>query len=128
MSDARPAPRVSKLRISERQIGDVAVVELAGELTLDDGDLVFGRAIDALIERGRFKIVVDLSEVTYIDSAGVGMMVAEQKAVQRHGGTIKLAGVTARSHHLFAMLKLKIVFEIFEDAETAARSGTWDIR
>jgi anti-sigma B factor antagonist len=127
MSDPQPASRVSKLRVSERQIGDVAVVLLAGELTLDDGDLVLGRAIDALIAAGRFKIVIDLSEVTYIDSAGVGMMVAEQKAVQRHGGSIKLAGVTARSHHLFAMLKLKIVFEIFDNAESAARSGTWDI-
>ena len=118
----------SKLQISEHALGEVVVLKLRGEMLLDDGDLAFGRSIDELIKRGHARIVVDLSGVTYIDSAGVGMMVAEQKAVQRHGGTIKLAGMTARSHHLFAMLKLKIVFEIFDNAEEAARSQTWGAR
>jgi anti-sigma B factor antagonist len=116
----------SKLAIVEDALDDVIVLKLRGEMLLDDGDLLFGKHVDDVIKRGHSKIVVDLSEVTYIDSAGVGMMVHEQKAAQRQGGTIKLAGVTARSHHLFAMLKLKIVFEIFDDVAAAVHSGTWE--
>ena len=67
----------SKLSIDERQVGDVVVVSLKGEITLDDGDLKFGRWIDALLKKGQRKILVDLAGVTYIDSAGVGMMVFE---------------------------------------------------
>lgn len=115
----------SKLQITEQQVGDVVVLKLRGEMLLDDGDLKFGRWVDDVIKRGHNRVVVDLSEVTYIDSAGVGMMVHEHKALQRNGGAIKLAGVTARSHHLFAMLKLKIVFEIFDNVDAAVRSGTW---
>jgi anti-sigma B factor antagonist len=118
----------SKLQITERQTGDVVIVGLAGELTLDDGDIVFGKYVDTLIERGQIKIVLDLTELTYIDSAGVGMMVTELKSVRRHDGIIKLAGLTAKSHHLFAMLKLKIVFEIFESVDAAVASFKWGIR
>ena len=112
----------SKLQIAEHQHGDVAVVALSGELTLDDGDLAFGRYVDQMIAAERCRIVVDLSEVRYIDSAGVGMLVAESKRATEHGGAMRLARLTARSHHLFAMLKLKFAFEIYDDVESAVRS------
>ena len=112
----------SKLQIAENQHGDVAVVALSGELTLDDGDLVFGRYVDQMIAAERCRIVVDLSEVRYIDSAGVGMLVAESKRATEAGGSMRLARLTARSHHLFALLKLKFVFEIYDDVESAVRS------
>ena len=75
----------SKLTITEHQQGDVTVLTLAGELTLDDGDLAFGRYVDQMIAVGRRQIVVDLSSVSYIDSAGVGMLVAESKRVTEKG-------------------------------------------
>ncbi|HVG83906.1 MAG TPA: STAS domain-containing protein [Vicinamibacterales bacterium] len=115
----------SKLQIAEHQQGDVAVITLAGELTLDDGDLAFGRYVDQMIADGRSRIVVDLSSVSHIDSAGVGMLVAESKRVTKHGGAMRLARLTARSHHLFGMLKLKFVFEIYDDVESAVRSFAW---
>lgn len=118
----------SKLQIVERLEGDVTVLVLTGEITLDDGDLAYGRYIDGLIRQGRLKIVVNLTGVSYIDSAGVGMMVAESKMVREKGGVIKLAQLTARSHHLLAMLKLKVVFEIFEDEAAALQSFTWGPR
>ena len=114
--------RVSKLTISERQDGEITIVSLAGEITLDDGDIAFGRHIDGLIAQGRVKIVVNLADVTYIDSAGVGMLVAESKRLTEHDGAMRLARLTARSHHLFAMLKLKFVFEIYDDVDSAVRS------
>jgi anti-sigma B factor antagonist len=118
----------SKLQIVERQEGDVTVLVLTGEITMDDGDLAFGRYVDGLIREGRVKIVVNLTGVTYIDSAGVGMMVAESKMVRAKGGVMKLAELTARSHHLLAMLKLKVVFEIFDDEAAALHSFSWGLR
>jgi anti-sigma B factor antagonist len=120
--------RVSKLRIAERPVDDVVVLELGGEMTVDDGDIAFGKYVDGLIKAGRVKVVVDLSEVSYIDSAGVGMMVAEMKAIRQRGGLMKLANLTARSHHLLAMLKLKIVFEVFDDVAAAVKSFAWGPR
>ena len=117
--------RSSKLQIAEQQQGDVSVLILAGELTLDDGDIAFGRYVDQLIESGRRQFVIDLSDVTYIDSAGVGMLVAESKRVTQSGGSMRLARLTARSHHLLAMLKLKFVFEVYDDVDAAVRSFGW---
>jgi anti-sigma B factor antagonist len=112
----------SKLQIAEGRQGDVAVLTLSGQLTLDDGDLAFGRYVDGMIASGTRRIVVDLAGVSYIDSAGVGMMVAESQRVSQQGGAMRLARLTARSHHLLAMLKLKFVFEIYDDVESAVRS------
>ena len=120
--------RTSKLQIAERQTDDITILTLSGEITLDDGDLKFGRYVDDLVKQGRIKIIVNLSDVSYIDSAGVGMMVAESKLVKQRGGVMKLAHLTARSHHLLAMLKLKVVFEIFDDEESALRSFAWGLR
>jgi anti-sigma B factor antagonist len=121
-------PDRSKLTIEERQDGDITVLTLKGEITLDDGDLAFGRYVDRLIAAGRIKLVVNLSDITYIDSSGVGMMVAEQKLVQKRSGVMKLASLTARSHHLLAMLKLRTVFEVFDDEAAAIHSFTWGPR
>ena len=115
----------SKLQITERHDGGVSVVTLSGELTLDDGDLAFGRYMDQMIAAGRRQFVVDLAEVTYIDSAGVGSLVSESKRLTEQGGAMRLARLTARSHHLFAMLKLKFVFEIYDEVEAAVRSFGW---
>ena len=119
---------VAKLQIVERQADDITILILTGEITVDEGDLAFGRRVDDLIRKGQVKIVVNLAGVTYIDSAGVGMMVAELKMVHQKGGAMKLAHLTSRSHHLLGMLKLKLVFEIFEDEASAVRSFAWGPR
>jgi anti-sigma B factor antagonist len=118
----------SKLTIGERQDGEVTILELGGEITVDDGDIAFGRYVDGLIKSGRVKIVVNLAGVTYIDSAGVGMMVAELKMVRQAGGVMKLSNLSARSYHLLAMMKLKMVFDIFDTEEAAVRSFQWGMR
>ena len=120
--------RPSKLTIDERTEGEITVLTLRGEITVDDGDIAFGRYVDGLILAGRVKIVVNLAEVTYIDSAGVGMMVAELKMVKQAGGVMKLSNLTARSYHLLAMMKLKMVFDIFDDEAAAVASFRWGMR
>jgi anti-sigma B factor antagonist len=112
----------SALSIVERQLDDVTVLALTGQILIDDGDLAFGRKIRDLIERGHVEIVVDLGGVTYIDSSGVGMLVGKLKAVREKGGDIRLLHVTTRGQRLFGMLKILTVFEVFEDEAQAVRS------
>jgi anti-sigma B factor antagonist len=113
---------VSKLQIEERHVDDVTVLVLSGEMLLDDGDLAFRRQVDALIKSGRLKILVDLAGVTHIDSSGVGMMVAQLKAVQQCGGDIRLLRLNSRGQRLFGLLKLRSSFETFDDEGLAVRS------
>ena len=113
---------VSKLRIDEDQVGDITILRLHGEIVSDDGDLLFGKRVDDLIKRGLLKVIVNLSDVTYIDSAGVGMMVFEFKAAHNSGGALKLLNLTGHSNRLLSTVKLKSVFEVFEDEAMAIRS------
>ncbi len=117
--------QMSRLRIDEQQVGDVTVLTLCGEMRGDDGDLAFGRRMDELIKQGRVQIVVNLAEVTNIDSSGLGMIVAKLKMAQQRGGAMKLSNLTARSHHQLDMLRIKAMFDIFEDEASAVRSFAW---
>jgi anti-anti-sigma factor len=115
----------SKLDIQERDVDDITIMTLAGQITLDDGDLLFRRHVHDLLDRGRTKILVDLAEVTIIDSSGVGMMAAKLKTVREKGGDLKLARLTNRNLHLLGLLKLRTVFDVHEDEASALKSVTW---
>jgi anti-sigma B factor antagonist len=121
-------PGESRLRIAEHQAGDVTTLVLSGEMLLDDGDLVFRRKVHELLDAGRVKLVVDLAGITYIDSAGIGMLVAKVKTVREKKGDIKLARLTSRTQTLLAMLKLIMVFETFDDEASAVRRFGWASR
>ena len=112
----------SKLTIDERQAGDVTILVLTGQMLLDDGDLAFGRRIRDLLDRGFVKIVLDLGGVSYIDSSGVGMIVAKLKTLKERGGDMRLLHLNRRGESLFGMLKLLVVFETFQDEAAAVRS------
>jgi anti-sigma B factor antagonist len=114
--------QISRLRIDEQQVGDITVLTLCGEMRGDDGDFAFGRRVDELIQQGRVQLVVNLAEVTNIDSSGVGALVAKLKMVQQKGGAMKLASLSARSYHHLDRLKIRGIFEIFEDEASAVRS------
>ena len=112
----------SKMTIEERHAGDVTVLVLTGQMLLDDGDLAFRRRIHELIDRGRAKIVLDLGGVTYVDSSGVGMLVAKLKTLKENGGDMKLLHLNRRAESLLGMLKLLVVFETFQEEAAAVRS------
>jgi anti-sigma B factor antagonist len=112
----------SKLAIEERQTGDITVLVLKGQMVLDDGDLAFGRRIRDLVDRGAVKVVLDLGGVTYIDSSGVGMLVAKLKTLKERGGDMRLLNLNRRAESLLGMLKLLVVFETFQDETAAVRS------
>jgi anti-sigma B factor antagonist len=112
----------SKLHIDQRQVADVTLLILSGEMHLDDGDLAFRRKIHELIAEQRVKIVIDLGGVTSIDSSGVGMMAAKLKTVRESGGDLRLLHLNARGHRLFTLAKLRTAFESFDDEAAALRS------
>ena len=112
----------SRLKIMESRAGDVTVLHMTGRLELEEGDLVFRDHVNRLIAEGRVNLVLDLKEVTRIDSAGIGMLVSKYLSAQNRGGTIKLLQLTRRSDHLMDITRLTTVFEIFEDEDEAVRS------
>ena len=117
----------SRLKIEEREAGDVTVLDLSGQLVLDDGDLVFRKRIHELIDRGRFKVVVDLDRVDYIDSAGIGMIVGKLKTVRERGGDMKLVRLNVRGLRVFGITKLLLVFETFDNEDDAVKSFAFDV-
>jgi anti-sigma B factor antagonist len=115
----------SRLTIDAQDAGDVTVLTLSGQITLDDGDLLFRRCMHDLLGQGRQRFVVDLGDVTYIDSAGVGMVAAKLKTVREKGGDMRLARVTNRSQRLLGMMKLLVTFATFDDVPAAVKSFEW---
>ena len=109
------------LEISERVVDGVAILDLKGRLVLDEVDL-FRKRIDELIRQKRLSIVLNLKEITYIDSAGVGMMVAKYLSVRRQGGDIKLLHLSPRSQRVMTITRLLTVFEAYDSEEQAVGS------
>ena len=110
------------LTITEATMGDVTVLRLTGRLVIEDGDAPLGPAIDALLAQDRVKLVLDLREVTYIDSAGLGLLVSRYVRVRRRGGGLRLVQLTARSTHLMAITNLAPVFGVFASEADAVKS------
>ena len=118
----------SKLAIAERESGDVTILTLSGQLVLDDGDLAFRKRIHELVDRGRIKIVLDLAGVTYIDSAGVGMVVSKLKTLRERGGDMKLLNLNMRGLRIFGITKLMFVFDTFDSEAMAVKSFEFSAR
>jgi len=112
----------SKLDIQERRDGDITVLTLTGQITLDDGDLLFKTRVLGLLEQGRTKIVADMANVTYVDSAGLGMLASKLRTVRDKGGDLKLARISPKIQRVLSMMKLPASFETYEDEAAAIAS------
>ena len=110
------------MRLTEASVGDVTVLRLGGRLVLDDGDLRLRDAVNDIVGRGRTRIVVDLGDVTYIDSCGLGVLIAKLVSVRNKGGDLKLSRVSARSHRLLEICKLEGIFQVYESEADAIAS------
>jgi len=110
------------MQITERSVADVTILELEGRLVLDEGDTALRDCVNRLVEQGRVKIVLDMRNVTRLDSAGIGMLVSKYLTAYRKGGRVKLLHLTIRGDHLLDITKLSTVFEIFESEDEAIRS------
>ena len=111
---SRPA-----LRITLDPRGDVTVLHLNGRLVLEDGDSVFRDAVNDIVAENRINLVVNLADVTAIDSAGIGVLVGRFLSVRRRGGDVKLANLTARSHRVMTITQLLNVFDCFDSVDEA---------
>ena len=110
------------VKLSTRQVGDVTVIDSAGRITLGEGASVFRDTVRDLVAKGDKKILLNLSDVTYIDSSGIGELVSGFTTVTNHGGVLKLLGLSKRVKDLLQITKLYTVFEVFDDEATAVRS------
>jgi anti-sigma B factor antagonist len=110
------------MQIEERAVGDVVVLDLKGRVTLGDGDELLKDKVNSLVNRGFKKIVLNLAEVPYVDSAGLGEIVRTYTTVSRQGGSLKLLNLTKRISDLLAITKLLTVFETFDTESEAIKS------
>lgn len=108
--------------MTSRQVGDVTVIDAAGRITLGEGASSLRDAIRDLSTKGNKKILLNLSEVNYIDSSGIGEMVSGFTSVTNAGGQLKLLGLSKRVKDLLQITKLYTVFEVFDDEAAAVRS------
>jgi anti-sigma B factor antagonist len=110
------------MKLTERAAGDVTVLTLDGRLVLEDGDTLLRDRVNDLIGRGRLKVVLNLKDVTYIDSCGIGVLIAKLVSLRNKGGDLKLVHLSPRSYRVLEICKLEEVFECFEAEESAVAS------
>lgn len=110
------------MEMIERRIADVTLLELKGRLVFADGDSTLRSRVNALVDEGRLKIILDLKGITYIDSCGVGVLIAKFVSVRRKGGDVRLLTLSERSHHVMKISGLLTVFETFTSENDAVES------
>jgi anti-sigma B factor antagonist len=111
------------MQIEERIVGDVVIVRAHGEITLNAGsDVLLRDKIRSLLQQGHQRIVLDLGEVSYMDSAGLGQIVQVYATTRRAGGALKLLNLTKRLHDLLVVTKLLTVFESYDSEADAIAS------
>ena len=110
------------LRATYRDAGPATVVDLGGRITLGEGSALLRRTIRELLELKRAKILLNLADVDYIDSSGIGELVSGYAAVQKVGGSLKLLQLTKKVHDVLQLTRLFTVFEVYSDERAALRS------
>src|SRR5204863_9753945 len=110
------------MQIEERAVGDVVVLDLKGKITLGEGDELLKDKVNSLVNQGKKKIVLNLADVPYIDSAGLGVVVRTYTTVSRQGGRLKLLNLTKRIQDLLAITKLLTVFDTYDSESDAIKS------
>ncbi len=115
-------PNSMSVKLNTRQVNDVSVIDVSGRITLGEGSSVIRDAMRDLTARGNKKILLNLGDVSYIDSSGVGELVSGYTSVTNAGGSLKLLNLTKRVKDLLQITKLYTVFDVHEDEAHALRS------
>ena len=110
------------MQIEQRAVGSVMILDLKGKITLGEGDELLKDKVNSIVSQGRRKIVLNLAEVPYLDSAGLGEVVRAYTTVSRQGGSLKLLNLTKRITDLLSITKLLTVFDTFDSEDEAVRS------
>ena len=112
------------VKLTTRQVGDVTVVDVAGRITLGEGSATLRDAMREMVNQNQKKILLNLGEVSYIDSSGIGELVSGFTTVTNSGGNLKLLNLNKRVKDLLQITKLYTVFDVHEDEAGAIRSFT----
>jgi anti-sigma B factor antagonist len=110
------------IKLNTRQVGDVTVVDVAGRITLGEGSSTLRDTLRDLVGRNQKKILLNLGEVSYIDSSGIGELVSGFTTVTNQGGQLKLLNLTKRVKDLLQITKLYTVFDVHDDEAASIRS------
>ena len=110
------------MTIQERASGSVTILDLNGKLVLGDGDTLLKDKIHSLVFQGRKQIVLNMGNVSFVDSTGLGALVATYVTAKNNSGQIRLVNLTKRLHDLLVISKLVNVFETFDSEDEAVRS------
>ena len=110
------------IKVTQRRVDQVVVVDLGGRIVLGDGSATLRDAIHDLLAANETRILLNLAEVSYIDSSGLGELIAGFTAVRARGGELKLLHLTRKVHDLLQITKLYTVFDIKDDEATAIAS------
>ena len=110
------------MKIVERQVGDVVILDLHGKILIGEGDDALREAVTKLADAGKTKILLNLADVPYVDSAGLGEIVRTYTTVSRKGGKLRLLNLTKKIQDLLSITKLLTVFETYESEDEAVRS------
>jgi anti-sigma B factor antagonist len=110
------------MKSSTRQVDGVTIVDLSGRITLGEGSTMLRDIVRDMIAKGNNKILLNLGDVTYIDSSGIGELVSAFTTVRNGGGELKLLNLTKKVHDLLQITKLYTVFDIKDDEPSAIKS------
>jgi anti-sigma B factor antagonist len=112
------------MKVTTRQIDGVTILDLSGRITLGEGSVQLRDAIRDLLSKGSKLILLNLADVNYIDSSGIGELVSAYTTVRNQGGELKLLNLTKKVHDLLQITKLYTVFDVKDDEATAIASFT----
>jgi len=110
------------IKISTRLVDGVTIVDLSGRITLGEGSSTLRETVRDLISKGQKSILLNLGDVSYIDSSGIGELVSSFTSVSNQGGKLKLLNLQKKVHDLLQITKLYTVFEVHTDEAAAVRS------
>jgi len=110
------------LRVSTRQVDGVDIVDCNGRITLGEGSVILRDTVKDLLAKGHKKILLNLGEVNYIDSSGIGELVSAYTTTKNQGGELKLLNLTKKVHDLLQITKLYTVFDVKDDEAAAVKA------
>ncbi len=110
------------MKASTRQVAGIMVVDISGRITLGEGSTLLRDTVRDLVSKGHKQILLNLGDVTYIDSSGIGELVSAYTSVRNQGGELKLLNLTKKVHDLLQITKLYPVFDIKDDEAAAVKS------
>ncbi|MBT9330380.1 STAS domain-containing protein [Acidipila sp. 4G-K13] len=110
------------MKVTTRQVDGVTILDLSGRITLGEGSVMLRDSVRDLLSRGQKQILLNLADVNYIDSSGIGELVSAYTTVRNQGGELKLLNLTKKVHDLLQITKLYTVFDIKDDEASAIAS------